>query len=123
MVVAVTAGGALASTGPSRVLKLVSTTSQFTPIWFSPNSNTPPPVRASYIIGFTLFNPAPQFGKPAGASVGGIELQCVVASSLRDMCNGVAHLPNGFLTFSNPQPQNGGAVSWYAITGGVAGYE
>ena len=69
-----------------------------------------------------LFNQASQFGKPAGTRVGTVEIHCVIASSLRNLCNGVAHLPNGFVTFAGSNLNNGGPTEWYAVTGGVSGY-
>ena len=119
------AGSTSAGTAaPKRVLKFTSTTIYYTPtpLGYNANSNTPPPIGSGYIANIALANHGSQFGKPSGARVGTAELQCTVASSLRQICTGVAHLQNGFFTFSNAQRLAGGAVSWYAVTGGVAGY-
>jgi hypothetical protein len=117
-------GGSSAATTakPSVVLKLVSRATSFTPFGFPTNQNQQPPIGASYILHAALFNQVTQFGKPAGAQVGTVEIQCVFASNLRNLCNGVAHVPNGFLTFAGANLINGGPTEWYAVTGGVSGY-
>ncbi|MEP7224520.1 MAG: hypothetical protein ABI783_06155 [Actinomycetota bacterium] len=119
------AGGTGAGTAaPKRVLMLTSTTTYYTPtpLGFNANENAPAPIGSGYIADIALFNQRSQFGKPSGARIGSAELQCAVASRLRDLCTGVAHLPNGFSTFSNAPRHNANPVTWYAVTGGVAGY-
>jgi hypothetical protein len=69
-----------------------------------------------------LYNQASQYGKPAGAFVGTVEFECTVASASRSLCDGVAHAPDGFLAFAGANLLNGGATSWYGVTGGVGAY-
>ena len=114
--------GSAAASSPSRVLKFNSVSGQFTAVGFSGNPNVPPPIGTTFVGAITLYNQVAQFGKPAGVRVGSVELKCTEASYLRSICEGVAHVPDGFLTFSGASLNNNGPVSWYAITGGVAAY-
>lgn len=64
-----------------------------------------------------------QFGKPAGALVGRILVDCTVLSQSPDgICNGIAHLPDGFFTFVGNGPFSTSTHRYYAITGGVGPY-
>jgi len=122
--VSVAAAGASAAAGskPTRVLRLVSRTTQFTPIGFPANQNTPPPVGSRYIVQIALFNQAAQFGRPAGARIGSVEIDCTFTTGQRNLCTGVAHVPDGFITFTGANPSSGAPVEWYAVTGGVSAY-
>ena len=77
---------------------------------------------AVYIVQIALFNQAAQFGKAAGAQVGSGELDCTFTTSTRSLCNGVAHLPDGYLTFTGANPSNGATIERYAVTGGISAY-
>ena len=119
----IVAAGAFGSTSkPARVLKLVSRGNEFTMVGFPADKSQPPPVGAGYLLQTALFNRTAQFGKPTGARVGSVELQCVLASSLRTLCTGVAHLPDGFITLTGANLTEGGPTEWYAATGGVSAY-
>jgi hypothetical protein len=116
------AGAATSTANPVRVLKFVSRTTRFTPIGFPASQNTPPPIGARYIIQLALFNQTAQFGRPAGARVGSVELDCTIATSRRSLCGGAAHLPDGYLSITGANPSNSAPTEMYAITGGVAAY-
>jgi hypothetical protein len=114
------AGGAAARS--VRVLGLTSSTTRFTPIGFRADGSTPPPVGSRYVVQLSLFNRVSGFGKPAGARVGSVELDCTFTTGRRNLCTGVAHLPDGFFTFTGANRSNGAPVEAYAVTGGVAAY-
>jgi len=107
---------------PTRALRFVSKTTRFTPIGFPADQKTPPPIGSRYIVQIALFNQAAQFGKAAGAQVGSGELDCTFTTSTRSLCNGVAHLPDGYLTFTGANPSNGATIERYAVTGGISAY-
>jgi hypothetical protein len=107
---------------PARVLKLVSRTIRFMPIGFPADPNQAPPIGARYIVQLALFNRTAQFGKRAGARVGSVELDCTFATTEKNLCTGVAHVPDGFFTFTGVNPSNGAPTEWYAVTGGVSAY-
>ena len=69
-----------------------------------------------------------QFGKPSGAKVGHVLLQCTVLlvdvpqQTIDGICSGIAHVPDGFFTFGGNGGFTNGHVSYYDITGGVGPY-
>jgi hypothetical protein len=113
--------------GSTQVLKFNSPPSQETAIGFNGNSNAFPPVGASIGLHVILQNAVPQFGKPVGATVGRVVIQCTVlieltAQSGDGICNGIAHIPNGFITIEGNGGFANNAVNYWAITGGVGPY-
>jgi len=92
------------------------------------NPNAIPPVGSSVIIRVRLQNVGSQFGKPAGATVGRVLLDCTVlvvdtsAQTLDGICSGIAHVPDGYLTFVGNGGFGSARVNYYAITGGVGPY-
>jgi hypothetical protein len=110
------------SAKPARLLELVARTTQFTPIGFQADQDTPPAIGSRYILQAALFNGSAQFGKPAGAHVGSVELDCTFTTAHRNLCTGVAHVPDGLFTLVGANPSNGASVEWYAVTGGVSAY-
>jgi len=72
-----------------------------------------------------LRNVGSQFGKPSGAIVGRALLDCAVLAvnppNIDALCNGVAHVPDGFITFSGNGLSNT-KVAYYDVTGGVGAY-
>jgi hypothetical protein len=76
-----------------------------------------------FAITATLSNRGRQFGKPDGARVGRMLIDCTVLSDLPDgLCSGIAHLPDGYFTFSGSGPFSRAKVKRWAITGGVGTY-
>ena len=124
LVIGVVQAGAAGST---QVLKFNSPPSQEAAIGFSENSNAFPPVGGSIALRVVLRNAVSQFGKSAGATVGRVIIQCVVlfevtAQSGDGICNGIAHLPNGFVTIEGNGAFSNNPVNYWAITGGVGPY-
>ena len=111
--------------GSTRVLKFSNPPGTFTAIGFNGNSSAPPPVGSRAIIRVQLRNIGSQFGKPSGAIVGRALLDCAVLAvnppNIDALCNGVAHVPDGFITFSGNGLSNT-KVAYYDITGGVGAY-
>lgn len=114
--------------GSPTVLKFADSPSTAVGIGFNANDpNAIPPIGSSIDIQLHLRNAAAQFGKPIGAIVGRVILQCTVLSEnspedIDGICSGIAHVPNGFFTFGG----NGGfsnlKVNYFDITGGVGPY-
>jgi hypothetical protein len=111
--------------GSTRVLKFSNPPGTFTPIGFNGAPNVPPPVGSGAIIKVQLRNVGSQFGKPSGAIVGRALLDCTVLAvdppNIDALCNGVAHVPDGFITFSGNGLSNT-KVTYYDVTGGVGAY-
>jgi hypothetical protein len=111
--------------GSTRVLKFSNPPGTFTGIGFPTNSNAAPPVGARAILTVRLHNIGSQFGKPGGAIVGRALLDCVVLAvnppNIDALCSGVAHVPDGFITFSGNGLGNA-RVTYYDVTGGVGAY-
>jgi hypothetical protein len=113
--------------GSTTVLKFADSATQFEGIGFdASNPNAIPPVGASEVVLIHLRNAAEQFGKPAGAIVGRVLLDCTVLvvnpSGLDGLCNGIAHVPNGFFTFGGNGGLSNAHVNYFDITGGVGPY-
>lgn len=113
--------------GSTTVLKFNDPPSQETAIGLNANSNEFPPVGASIALHVVLLNAVPQFGKPAGATVGRVVIQCSVLTELTaqsgdGICNGIAHVPNGYITIEGNGAFSDRAVNHWAITGGVGPY-
>src|SRR5579859_5332702 len=73
---AVDAGAA----GSTTVLKFRNGNQTAVGVGFNVNSNATPPIGAQYVVTITLLNAAPQFGKPTGARVGRVLLDCTILS-------------------------------------------
>lgn len=115
--------------GSTTVLKFYNPPAQGTRIGFNANSNTPPPVGSSIVFRVRLENVGSQFGKPTGATVGRVLLECTILTAyaitgtVDGLCEGIAHVPNGFFTFSgNGSFSTNLNANYYAITGGVGPY-
>ena len=114
--------------GSTKVLRFSNPASQATGVGFNVNSNAAPPVGASLVITIHLQNVGSQFGKPSGATVGRVLLDCTVLSvdtttrSIDGICTGIAHVPNGFFTFAGNGGFSDAKIIHYAITGGVGPY-
>lgn len=111
------------ASGPKRVLEFGEIHINVTQIGFVANSTTIPPVGAKELFTGLLINHGSQFGKPKGAVVGRILLDCTVLTEAPDgICTGIAHVPDGFFTFAGNGAFTGLIVKQYAITGGVGAY-
>jgi hypothetical protein len=115
--------------GSTTVLKFHDASSQFTGVGFNANDpNAVPPLGSRVVITVRLQNTGAQFGKPSGAIVGRVLLDCTVlvvdssAHVLDGICDGIAHVPNGFFTFAGNGAFSNARVNHYAITGGVGPY-
>jgi hypothetical protein len=112
--------------GSTQVLKFRNGKQTQAAVGFNLNSNAAPPVGSSYIVTLTLLNGAPQFGKPVGAQVGRVLLDCTILSlsgpSGDGICSGIAHVPNGYFTFGGNGAFSNSKAGYYAITGGVGAY-
>ena len=92
------------------------------------NPNAVPPVGSSIVTTLTLENIGSQFGKPSGAKVGHVLLQCTVLNVdiskqiIDGICSGIAHVPNGFFTFGGNGGFSNAKVSYFDITGGIGPY-
>jgi hypothetical protein len=115
--------------GSALVLKFYDTGSQVTGVGFNANDpNAIPPVGGELVITLHLQNIGAQFGKPSGTTVGHVLLDCTVPSvdtsteTVDGVCSGIAHVPNGYITFGGNGGFANGRVSYYGITGGVGPY-
>jgi hypothetical protein len=122
-----TAGVVQASAGgPTQVLMFHSGKQTQTAVGFNINSNTAPPVGSQYIITVVLHNAAPQFGKPTGAQIGRALIDCtflsVSAPNGDGICSGIAHLPDGYVTFGGNGGFSNSKHGYWAVTGGVGHY-
>jgi hypothetical protein len=114
--------------GSTTVLKFFDPPSVQIAIGFNENSNSPPPVGAQQVVQVVLENIGSQFGKPNGAKVGHVVLDCTVLSvnvasqSLDGTCSGIAHTPDGYITFAGDGIFQSGRTDYWAITGGVGPY-
>jgi len=119
---------ALGATDATTVLKFHDASSTFTGIGFNANDpNAVPPIGGSFVITIKLENVGTQFGKPSGTTVGRVLLDCTVMAesspeSLDGICNGIAHVPNGFFTFEGNGGLSNQKITHFAITGGVGPY-
>jgi hypothetical protein len=96
---------------------------------FNPNAqNAIPPVGSSIAIRVRLENVGSQFGKASGATIGRALLQCTVLTdfsvtgTVDGICDGIAHVPDGFVTFEGSGGFSNANVNFYAVTGGVGPY-
>jgi len=130
LLLAVGAGTAGARSTGTTVLRFHDADSTFTGVGFDANDpNAVPTVGNSIVITLRLENLATQFGKPSGTIVGRVLISCSVLSSdptsqtLDGICNGIAHVPNGFFTFEGNGGFSNAQVNHWAITGGVGPYQ
>jgi hypothetical protein len=109
--------------GTTQVLKFMNGHQTQTGIGFNTNSNAAPPLGSQFVVTLVLLNAAPQLGKPTGARVGRVLLDCTflsVAPPNGDgICSGIAHLPGGYITFGG---SGGFGNGYFDITGGVGDY-
>jgi hypothetical protein len=112
--------------GPTQVLKLHGGQMTQTAVGFNINSNATPPLGSQYIITVVLSNAAAQFGKPIGARVGRALIDCTFLSANTSngdgICSGIAHLPDGYITFGGNGGFSNARYQHWAITGGVGPY-
>jgi hypothetical protein len=115
--------------GSLKVLKFTSPPAAVNGIGFNANAqNAIPPLGSSIAIRVRLENVGSQFGKPSGAVVGRALLQCTVLTdfaatrTVDGLCNGIAHVPDGFFTFEGNGGFSNANVNFYAVTGGVGPY-
>jgi hypothetical protein len=113
---------------PSTVLKFNDANGQTVGVGVNLNDqNAVPPVGSSIVTTLRLQNIGSQFGKPGGAFVGRVLLDCTVlaasASGAPDgTCSGIAHVPNGYFTFGGNGGFANSRVIYFDITGGVGPY-
>src|SRR5579859_8098318 len=96
--VALTIGAVQAvAAGSMEVLKFRNGHQTQVGVGFNINSNAAPPIGSQYVVTITLINAAPQFGKPIGAHVGRVLLDCTFLSLSTPngdgICSGIAHVP------------------------------
>lgn len=117
-----TAGEAGAS-GSLQVFQFTNNYLRYTSVGVSASSAVPP-LGSSFVVTGRLNNAgSAQFGKPKGAAIGRILVDCTVLSDTPDgICTGIAHVPNGFFTFAGNGPFTNEHLRYYAITGGVGPY-
>jgi hypothetical protein len=112
--------------GSTQVLKFHPGHMTQTAVGFNINSNAAPPIGSQYVITVTLHNAAPQFGKPTGAQIGRVLIDCtflsVNAPNGDGICTGIAHLPDGYVTFGGNGGFSNGKHGYWAVTGGVGHY-
>jgi hypothetical protein len=128
-VVLLTGAPQAGAAGAARVLKFYNPPGTVTGIGFDANNpNATPPLGSSLAIRVRLENIGSQFGKPSGATVGRALLQCTVLTdfavtrTVDGICNGIAHVPDGFITFEGNGGFSNANVNFYAVTGGVGPY-
>src|SRR5262245_26780636 len=94
-----------------------------TGVAFAAGAEGAPRVGSHFAITLSLFNQGRQYGKPTGARVGRMLIDCTVLAEKPDgLCNGIAHVPDGFFTFSGSGPFTRAKVKHWAITGGIGPY-
>ena len=114
--------------GSTKVLKFRSANQTYAGVGFNVNDqNAVPPVGSQFIVHIILENGAPQFGKPTGARVGRVLLDCTFLTPAGfnggdGICSGIAHVPDGYITFDGSGGFGNASVNYYAITGGVGPY-
>jgi hypothetical protein len=125
LMIGVTQAGAQ---GSPTVLKFHNPPGAVTGVGFDANNpHATPPVGSSIVIRVKLDNIGSQFGKPSGAIVGRVLLDCTILvvnfpQGLDGLCTGIAHVPNGFFTFAGSGNFSNAKVNYYDITGGVGPY-
>jgi hypothetical protein len=113
--------------GSTQVLKFHNGHMAYAAVGFNINSNATPPVGSQYIITLALYNATPQFGKPTGARIGRVLLDCTILSvntaNGDGNCTGIAHVPDGYFLFGGSGSAfNNAKYGYWAITGGVGPY-
>lgn len=112
--------------GSTTVLKFHGAHMTQAGVGFNINSNAAPPLGSQYIVTVVLDNAAPQFGKPAGAQIGRALIDCTFLSlnapNGDGICTGIAHLPNGFVTFDGSGLFANTKYQHWGVTGGVGPY-
>ena len=109
--------------GSTQVLKFRDGNQNAVGVGLNINSNAAPPIGSQYVVTITLLNAVPQFGKPTGARIGRVLVDCAILSVSTPngdgICSGIAHVPNGYFTFGGNGSFGNG---YFAITGGVGPY-
>ena len=113
--------------GSTTVLKFDDGSATVTALGFNESSNTPPPVGAQEVLALVIKNHGDQFGKPSGAAVGHVLIDCTVLNvtpqNADGVCSGIAHVPDGYFTFGGDGIfQNNAKPNHWAITGPVGPY-
>jgi hypothetical protein len=80
-----------------------------------------PAVGSRLLLTKALFNRSAQFGRPAGARVGSVEVVCTIVSQQRAQCSVTAHVPDGEIVAMGAMriSRNGLARNTFAIVGGA----
>ena len=123
VVAAVAVPFALAGSGASRTLELVSVQQQFSTVPHASRKN-PPQVGLRFVFRDVSYNRGAQFGKPAGAAIGRSEGVCTliaVTKKPQAQCLITAHVPNGQIVVAG-EGDPGAKVTQYAIVGGLGAY-
>jgi hypothetical protein len=91
---------------------------------FALSPQGPPTVGSRLLLTKALFNRKAQFGKPAGARVGSVEVVCTIVSATRAQCSVTAHVPNGEIVAIGAMTitRNGLNRNTFAIVGGAGAY-
>src|SRR5262249_14009992 len=93
---------AVPATGPGELVVRFSLTDvRTTGIGYDTSAVGAPSVGSRFVITASLSNRGRQYGKPAGTRVGRLRIECTVLTDTPDgLCAGIAHLPDGYFTFS-----------------------
>jgi hypothetical protein len=90
-------------------------------VGFNMNSNAAPPLGSQFVLTAVLYNAAPQFGKPTGARIGRVLVDCtflaVTPPNGDGVCSGVAHVPDGYFTFGGSGGFSSTKYGYWAVTG------
>ena len=107
-----------AGASSSHTLQFISVQKQFT---VTPQGD--PTVGSRLIFADAIYNRVPQFGKPAGARVGRVEVVCTIVTMGSAQCMVTAHLPSGQIVAAGGMVlKEGRATNRFAITGGAGAY-
>ena len=94
-----------------------------TGIGYDASAVSAPTVGSRFVITASLSNRRRLYGRPFGATVGRLLIECTVLTDAPDgLCDGIAHLPDGYFTISGSGPFGTAKVKRWAITGGVGPY-
>lgn len=115
---AAVAASSAAAAPRSETLQLVSVQKSFT---ISPGG--PPAVGSRMIFTQAIYNRVRQFGEPAGARVGRVEVVCTIVSSTDAQCFVTAHVPTGQIVAAGAmRTTQGPATIRFAILGGAGAF-
>jgi hypothetical protein len=112
--------------GSTQVLKFKTGHRTQAAVGFNMNSNAAPPLGSQFVLTAVLYNAAPQFGKPTGARIGRVLVDCtflaVTPPNGDGVFSGVAHVPDGYFTFGGSGGLSSTKYGYWAVTGGVGPY-